>query len=88
MFKFVIKQVSVEYSHFTMSAPIVIDASIKEKFGLCLLSLDGGDTRSLSTLLILQDLMNNVNTERAQSGVAAVKPCEIFDLIGGTGVGG
>lgn len=71
-----------------MSGPIVIDANIKEKFGLCLLSLDGGDARGLSTLLVLQDLMNKTNEERALGGVAAVKPCEIFDLIGGTGVGG
>jgi patatin-like phospholipase/acyl hydrolase len=59
-----------------------------QKFGLCLLSLDGGDARGLSTLLVLQNLMDKVNSERKASGMAPAKPYELFDLIGGSGVGG
>ena len=54
--------------------------------GLCLLSLDGGGVRGLSTLFILGDLMNQLNHERGDG--RKVKPCEIFDLIGGTSTGG
>lgn len=56
--------------------------------GLCLLSLDGGGVRGLSTLYILKGLMTRLNHQRQNVGLAAVKPCEIFDLIGGTSTGG
>ncbi|KAF7508686.1 hypothetical protein GJ744_008933 [Endocarpon pusillum] len=56
--------------------------------GLCLLSLDGGGMRGLSSLKILQRLMAKINSERRQMGFDAVKPCEVFDLIGGTSTGG
>ncbi|CAG8919613.1 unnamed protein product [Penicillium salamii] len=54
--------------------------------GLCLLSLDGGGVRGLSSLLILKDLMTQLNSKR--SGQPPVKPCDVFDLIGGTSTGG
>ncbi|KAF2190064.1 FabD/lysophospholipase-like protein [Zopfia rhizophila CBS 207.26] len=56
--------------------------------GLCLLSLDGGGVRGLSTLYILKSIMDRLNHERKQSSLPAVKPCEVFDLIGGTSTGG
>ncbi|KAH7400365.1 phospholipase, patatin family protein [Cadophora sp. MPI-SDFR-AT-0126] len=54
--------------------------------GICLLSLDGGGVRGLSTLIILRYLMAKVN-----SGLPPghhKKPYEIFDMIGGTSTGG
>ncbi|KAE8375612.1 hypothetical protein BDV26DRAFT_12224 [Aspergillus bertholletiae] len=57
-----------------------------DKTGLCLLSLDGGGVRGLSTLYILKHLMAQLSRERPELG--NVKPCEIFDLIGGTSTGG
>jgi hypothetical protein len=51
-------------------------------------NLDGGGVRGLSTLLILKALMAAVNDERIKVGQSAVKPCELFDLIGGTSTGG
>ncbi|KAB8219792.1 hypothetical protein BDV33DRAFT_204096 [Aspergillus novoparasiticus] len=54
--------------------------------GLCLLSLDGGGVRGLSSLYILKRLMTQLSRERPELG--QVKPCEIFDLIGGTSTGG
>lgn len=54
--------------------------------GLCLLSLDGGGVRGLSSLYILKDVMNQLNSER-QDGTA-LKPCDVFDLISGTSTGG
>lgn len=54
--------------------------------GLCLLSLDGGGVRGLSTLYILKGLMNRLNQERKD--LPPLKPCEVFDLIGGTSTGG
>jgi patatin-like phospholipase/acyl hydrolase len=56
--------------------------------GLCLLSLDGGGVRGLSTLHILERLMKQLNHERQKIGAPALKPCELFDLIGGTSTGG
>jgi patatin-like phospholipase/acyl hydrolase len=56
--------------------------------GLCLLSLDGGGVRGLSSLYILKGLMTRLNYERDAVGLDHVKPCEIFDLIGGTSTGG
>ncbi|KAJ5930429.1 FabD/lysophospholipase-like protein [Penicillium verhagenii] len=55
--------------------------------GLCLLSLDGGGVRGLSTLYILKGLMDRLNQARPE-GSPARKPCEVFDLIGGTSTGG
>lgn len=54
--------------------------------GLCLLSLDGGGVRGLSSLLILRDIMTQLNAEREDK--ESLKPCDIFDLIGGTSTGG
>ena len=59
-----------------------------DKTGLCLLSLDGGGVRGLSTLYILKGLMTRLNHERQAVNSLPVKPCEIFDLIGGTSTGG
>ena len=49
---------------------------------LNLLSLDGGGVRGLSSLYILQRLMEAVNPEKPP------KPCDYFDMIGGTSTGG
>jgi hypothetical protein len=56
--------------------------------GLCLLSLDGGGIRGLSTLFILKNIMDRLNRERDYANLPPVKPCEVFDLIGGTSTGG
>lgn len=56
--------------------------------GLCLLSLDGGGVRGLSSLYILSGIMSQLNREREKEGHQPVKPCEVFDLIGGTSTGG
>ena len=49
---------------------------------LCLLSLDGGGVRGLSALAILKRLMETINPEDPP------KPCNYFDMIGGTSTGG
>ncbi|EXJ92891.1 hypothetical protein A1O3_01445 [Capronia epimyces CBS 606.96] len=56
--------------------------------GLCLLSLDGGGVRGLSSLHILKSLMSQLNRQREENGAAPLKPCQLFDLIGGTSTGG
>jgi len=56
--------------------------------GLCLLSLDGGGVRGLSTIYILKGFMTRLNDERQAANLPLVKPCEVFDLIGGTSTGG
>jgi patatin-like phospholipase/acyl hydrolase len=56
--------------------------------GLCLLSLDGGGVRGLSTLYTLKSIMDRLNLNRKESKLPSVKPCEVFDLIGGTSTGG
>lgn len=47
-----------------------------------LLALDGGGVRGLSSLLILQQLMTAIDAE------SPPKPCDYFDMIGGTSTGG
>lgn len=59
-----------------------------DETGLCLLSLDGGGVRGLSTLLILKRLMDRTNAVRKELGLKPVKPWELFDLMGGTSTGG
>lgn len=59
-----------------------------DSVGLCLLSLDGGGVRGLSTLYILKGLMARLNHERQAANLPPVKPCEVFNLIGGTSTGG
>lgn len=53
-----------------------------EKPWLRLLSFDGGGVRGLSSLLVLQHLMETLNPD------APPKPCDFFHLIGGTSTGG
>ena len=52
------------------------------------LSLDGGGVRGLSTLYTLKGLMARLNHERQAKNLPPVKPCKVFDLIGGTSTGG
>lgn len=49
---------------------------------LCLLSLDGGGVRGLSALQILKQLMELIYHRNPP------KPCDYFDMIGGTSTGG
>lgn len=49
---------------------------------LCLLSLDGGGVRGLSSLLVLKQLMESLDP------IKPPKPCEYFDMIAGTSTGG
>jgi hypothetical protein len=52
------------------------------KEGIRILSLDGGGIRGLSSLMILKELMNAINSEKPP------KPCDVFDMICGTSTGG
>ena len=63
------------------------DANPVDTTGLCLLSLDGGGVRGLSTLHVLKNIMDRLNYVREKSGLDPVKPCDVFDLIGGTSTG-
>ena len=50
--------------------------------GKYVLSLDGGGFRGLSELQLLKGIVEMINPEDPP------KPCEIFDMIGGTSTGG
>lgn len=65
-----------------------VEPSPLDTTGLCLLSLDGGGMRGFSTLYILKGIMDRLNHERKRKMLPPVKPCELFDLIGGTSTGG
>ncbi|KAF9470475.1 FabD/lysophospholipase-like protein, partial [Pholiota conissans] len=72
-----------------------MSTSVKEP-PLKLLALDGGGIRGLSELLIIREVMHGLmveeNAKREKEGLKllseAPKPCDYFDLIGGTGTGG
>ena len=51
---------------------------------MCLLSLDGGGVKGLTSLLILQDIFRALEKEVGHE----VQPYECFDLVGGTSTGG
>ncbi|KAK1973898.1 acyl transferase/acyl hydrolase/lysophospholipase, partial [Colletotrichum cereale] len=53
---------------------------------LRILSLDGGGIRGISSLLILEHLMEEMR--KAQGLEHVPRPCECFDFIGGTSTGG
>lgn len=58
---------------------------------LMLMSIDGGGVRGYSMIIILQELMLKLFVEmhgRAPKLEEIPKPCDHFDLIGGTGTGG
>lgn len=57
-------------------------ASTMPPHHLRLLSLDGGGVRGLSSLMILRALMESIDPD------SPPKPCEYFDMIGGTSTGG
>ncbi|CAE6478298.1 unnamed protein product [Rhizoctonia solani] len=60
--------------------------SHRQSSTLRLLSFDGGGVPGLSSLIILYELMKRV---QAQLDLPEVpKPCEMFDIIAGTGTGG
>jgi patatin-like phospholipase/acyl hydrolase len=54
--------------------------------GLCLLSLDGGGVRGLSSLYIVKCIMSLINAQH--HGSEPLKPCDVFDMIAGTSTGG
>jgi patatin-like phospholipase/acyl hydrolase len=49
---------------------------------LRLLAIDGGGVRGLSSLMILQQLLSTIDQDFPP------KPCDYFDMIGGTSTGG
>ena len=53
---------------------------------LCLLSLDGGDIRGLSSLYILKRAVEAVKQQKMLAELLP-KPCEFFDMIDGTSTG-
>jgi hypothetical protein len=72
--------------YFIMDKVTTAPSDPRDFQGLCLLSMDGGGVRGLSSLHILRVIMNQLNADRA--GDEYLKPCDIFDLIGGTSTGG
>lgn len=59
---------------------------------LRILCLDGGGIRGISSLFILQDLMEQIalqhTIENPEAEEIAPRPCDYFDLICGTSTGG
>jgi patatin-like phospholipase/acyl hydrolase len=63
-------------------ANLITNSSEGNSRKLCLLSLDGGGVRGLSSLLILQKLMKSLDDRNPPL------PCDYFDMIAGTSIGG
>jgi patatin-like phospholipase/acyl hydrolase len=61
-----------------------------------LICTDGGGIRGLSELFVIKEIMHRFmaeeNTKRKENGQVPLttlpKPCDYFDLIGGTSTGG
>jgi len=56
--------------------------------GLKVLSLDGGGVKGLFSIIVLEHLMEGVRQIDAPHATDPLKPCDYFDLIGGTSTGG
>ncbi|KAI1176066.1 hypothetical protein F4777DRAFT_547693 [Nemania sp. FL0916] len=71
-----------------MAASTPSQASQHTEFNrpLRLLALDGGGVRGYSELIILHQLMLKIKEHNGSADTP--KPCQIFDLIGGTSTGG
>jgi hypothetical protein len=68
---------------------VSMNATTKASCGpVRLLSLDGGGVRGLSELVLLEQIMDKINTHRTENGLAPHEPWEAFDMIGGTSTGG
>lgn len=55
---------------------------------LRLLALDGGGVKGLTSLLILRRLMLQLKRDVTDPDEPIPRPCDVFDLIGGTSTGG
>jgi patatin-like phospholipase/acyl hydrolase len=53
---------------------------------ILIVALDGGGIRGLSELLILQEIMKRIQHDEELTDTP--RPCDYFDLIGGTSTGG
>lgn len=52
-------------------------------------STDGGGVRGISSLMILGEVMRQAaSRETGYIGLDGIRPCEYFDLIVGSGIGG
>lgn len=49
---------------------------------------DGGGIRGLSSIMILEQLLDQYNGMREDNGLQPQEPWQVFDLIGGTSTGG
>ncbi|KAF7919409.1 uncharacterized protein EAE98_009249 [Botrytis deweyae] len=59
-----------------------------ENQALRLLALDGGGVKGLTSLLILRRLMLQLKRDATDPDEPVPRPCDVFDLIGGTSTGG
>ena len=54
---------------------------------LTVMNTDGGDTRSISQLVILDEIMSRISWKDNSQHEECIKPCEFFDLVVGVGTG-
>ncbi|CAF9933917.1 MAG: hypothetical protein ALECFALPRED_005790 [Alectoria fallacina] len=55
---------------------------------LKILTLDGGGLQAISTLTILNKVLERIAEEHGISGNRKLRPCDVFDTIAGIGAGG
>jgi patatin-like phospholipase/acyl hydrolase len=49
---------------------------------------DGGGVRGRSAIIMLEHIVDKANDCRADQGLPALEPRQMFDMIGGTSTGG
>lgn len=55
---------------------------------LAILTLDGGGLQAVSTLFVLNKVLDKIAEENGHSGVRIPRPCDVLDTIAGIGAGG
>jgi len=79
---------SIVWPNRARSPPVVHRCNNFEYFTVyrSLLSPDGGGIRGLSPLLMLKEILHRIQQKRRLQELP--RPCDIFDLAGGTSTGG
>ncbi|KAF4612830.1 hypothetical protein G7Y89_g15543 [Cudoniella acicularis] len=71
----------------TLPSQLIEAERTQSHSGLRILSLDGGGVRGLFSIMVLEKVLEEVH--QLEGGIGSTpKPCEVFNLIGGTSTGG
>ncbi|KAH0544761.1 hypothetical protein FGG08_001128 [Glutinoglossum americanum] len=78
-------------AHGTDKRKVGLNMAVEQKKHLRILTIDGGGYQGIASLFILDTLMKGIaEAPKGKQGPcqSTIKPCDVFDVIGGVGSGG